>query len=212
MCFKFVYGCNLISITVFCVLCFAKVCARRHSPVKALLSVHTRLIEKVPNKEYTTALLRELAEWKLCGRLSEKPAPCVLSAEHHLPAASIVSPAWGRMTDIQVPPTTAELLGSLQETAHTEQTTAGGAAGEDGGLGATRGGRPSVTVGGGRAAGPVVRRGECMRRGSGGQPPGRRGWLCRVSPRGDRGAKPSQCARRSGPAGPRGPVGAAPLQ
>jgi hypothetical protein len=115
---------------LFLILCVLKRCL--FFLVQALLAVYTRLLEKVPIKEYTTALLRDLAEWKLCGKLSEKPPPGVLAQEYHLPVASIVTSAWGRMSELQVPPTTAAVLKNGEEEEHEEAANGGGSGPEGG--------------------------------------------------------------------------------
>ena len=82
---------------------------------EALLAIHTRLMKDVPNPDYNEQLVRDLAQWKLCGTLSQAPPPSELTNEHQLTAAGIVGPAWGRMADIQVPPATAQVLGVKAE-------------------------------------------------------------------------------------------------
>jgi hypothetical protein len=95
-----------------------------HPTYKALLAIHTRLKKDVPSDSYCNQLLRDLAEWKLCGKVSQAKPPCELSNEDLLKAAHIVTPAWGCMSDNQVPPTTEQVFNVLQAAAATEERTA----------------------------------------------------------------------------------------
>ena len=73
------------------------------------MGLYTRLIQDIGNETWSKQLLRDLAEWKLCGKLNKTESPSEkLDVDLLLAAAHIVCPAWGKQQE--VPRTTLDLF------------------------------------------------------------------------------------------------------